>query len=134
MAVGPMLLFPAGYLVPARAADVTSDGPATPIGADETIRPFQIHVPQSQLDDLRRRITDTRWPDKETVERRLSGYPAVTGPGTGSLLGHRVRWRKAEAQLNALPELFTTIDGVDIQFIHVRSRHPNAFTITLTHG
>ncbi|MGO7419968.1 epoxide hydrolase family protein, partial [Rhizobium ruizarguesonis] len=134
MAVGSMLLFPAGYLVPASAADVTSDGPATPIEADETIRPFQIHVPQSQLDDLRKRIAETRWPDKETVSDASQGIQLSRVQDLVRYWGTDYDWRKAEAELNALPEFITTIDGVDIQFIHVRSRHPNALPVILTHG
>jgi hypothetical protein len=134
MAVGPMLLFPAGYLVPASAADATSEGPAKPIGADETIRPFQIRVPQSQLDDLRKRIAETRWPDKETVSDASQGIQLSRVQDLVRYWGTDYDWRKAEAQLNALPEFITTIDGVDIQFIHVRSRHPNALPVILTHG
>lgn len=102
--------------------------------ADESIRPFQVHVPQSQLDDLRRRIADTRWPDKETVGDISQGIQLANVQALVRYWGTDYDWRKAEAQLNALPEFITNIDGVDIQFIHVRSRHPNALPVILTHG
>jgi len=102
--------------------------------ADESIRPFQVHVPQSQLDDLRRRIADTRWPDKETVDDISQGIQLANVQALVRYWGTDYDWRKAEAQLNALPEFMTNIDSVDIQFIHVRSRHPNALPVILTHG
>ena len=101
---------------------------------DRSIRPFKVQVPQAALDDLRRRIADTRWPDRETVDDQSQGIqlaklkPLVEYWGTG------YDWRKAEAKLNALPQFMTTIDGVDIHFIHVRSRHPNAMPLIMTHG
>nr|WP_254699709.1 epoxide hydrolase [Trinickia violacea] len=102
--------------------------------SDESIRPFRVHVPQAQLDDLRRRIVDTRWPNKETVTDDSQGIQLAKVQELVRYWGTDYDWRKAEAQLNALPEFVTTIDGVDIQFIHVRSRYPNALPIILTHG
>jgi hypothetical protein len=102
--------------------------------ADRSIRPFKIEVPQADLDDLRRRIRATRWPDKETGRRPLAGHPADEAAGARSLLGTEYDWRKVEARLNGLPQFVTTIDGVDIHFIHVRSRHPKALPILITHG
>ena len=101
---------------------------------DRSIRPFKAQVPQAALDDLRRRIAETRWPDRETVDDQSQGIqlaklkPLVEYWGTG------YDWRKAEAKLNALPQFMTTIDGVDIHFIHVRSKHPNAMPLIMTHG
>jgi pimeloyl-ACP methyl ester carboxylesterase len=101
---------------------------------DRSIRPFKAQVPQAALEDLRRRIAETRWPDRETVDDQSQGIrlaklkPLVEYWGTG------YDWRKAEAKLNALPQFMTTIDGVDIHFIHVRSRHPNAMPLIMTHG
>jgi pimeloyl-ACP methyl ester carboxylesterase len=101
---------------------------------DRSIRPFKAQVPQAALEDLRRRVAETRWPDRETVNDRSQGIqlskikPLVEYWGTG------YDWRKAEAKLNALPQFMTTIDGVDIHFIHVRSRHPNAMPLIMTHG
>ncbi len=102
--------------------------------ADESIRPFQVHVPQSQLDDLRRRIADTRWPDKETVDDISQGIQLANVQALVRYWGTDYDWRKAEAQLNALPEFMKNFDSVDNQFIHVRSRHPNALPVILTHG
>lgn len=101
---------------------------------DGTIRPFRVNISDEQLVDLRRRIAATRWPDKETVEDQSQGIqlaklkPLVEYWGTG------YDWRKAESKLNAYPQFVTTIDGVDIHFIHVRSRHPNALPVIITHG
>ncbi|TIL46312.1 epoxide hydrolase family protein [Mesorhizobium sp.] len=103
--------------------------------ADErSIRPFKVQVPQAALEDLRRRIAETRWPDRETVDDQSQGIqlaklkPLVEYWGTG------YDWRKAEAKLNTLPQFMTTIDGVDIHFIHVRSKRPNALPLIMTHG
>lgn len=134
MAVGSMLLGSAGYALPVSAADVTPVAAATSASSDESIRPFKIEVPQAQLDDLRKRIADTRWPDKETVNDSSQGIQLQRVQDLVRYWGTDYDWRKAEAQLNALPEFVTTIDGVDIQFIHVRSRHPNALPVLLTHG
>ncbi|RWK54012.1 epoxide hydrolase family protein [Mesorhizobium sp.] len=101
---------------------------------DRSIRPFTVSIPQAALEELRRRIAETRWPDRETVDDQSQGIqlaklkPLVKYWGTG------YDWRKAEAKLNALPQFLTTIDGVDIHFIHVRSKHPNALPLIMTHG
>jgi pimeloyl-ACP methyl ester carboxylesterase len=102
--------------------------------AADTIRPFTVNIPQAEFDDLRRRIAATRWPDKETVADQSQGIqlaklkPLVEYWGTG------YDWRKTEARLNALPQFMTEIDGVEIHFIHVRSKHPNALPVIITHG
>src|SRR3982750_1537562 len=101
---------------------------------DSSIRPFTVRVPQAALDDLRRRIADTRWPDKETVADRSQGAQLANLQELGRYWGDGYDWRKAEASLNALPQFMTTIDGVDIHFIHVRSRHKNALPVIITHG
>ncbi|MEN7531684.1 epoxide hydrolase [Cupriavidus sp. 2SB] len=109
--------------------------PASKVAAgDESIRPFKVHVPQAQLDDLRRRIAATRWPDQETVADESQGIQLARVKSLVEYWGKDYDWRKAEAQLNALPQFVTRIDGVDIQFIHVRSKHPNAMPLILTHG
>lgn len=113
-------------------ASAASVQPAT--RDDESIRPFRIHVPEAQLVDLRARIAATRWPDKETVGDQSQGIELAKVQALVRYWGDGYDWRKAEAKLNALPEFVTTIDGVDIQFIHVRSRHPNALPLLLTHG
>ncbi|CAL8476883.1 epoxide hydrolase family protein [Caballeronia sp. S22] len=113
------------------------DQPSTSTGVvaeDETIRPFQVHVPDATLVDLRRRIVSTRWPDKETVADQSQGVQQAKIQALVSYWGTDYDWRTAEARLNALPMYVTTIDGVDIQFIQVKSRQPNALPLVVTHG
>ncbi len=100
----------------------------------QALRPFRANVPEAALADLRRRIAATRWPDRETVTDRSQGVQLATIQALVHYWGTDYDWRKAEATLNALPEFVTTIDGVDIQFVHVRSRHPNALPLIMTHG
>ncbi|OZI52601.1 epoxide hydrolase family protein [Bordetella genomosp. 4] len=127
-----------GYIQPASAAGTTAL--ATPTAsadannADESIRPFHVHIPQAQIDDLRQRIAATRWPDKETVNDDSQGIQTARMQELLKYWGTQYDWRKAEAQLNALPQFVTKIDGIDIHFIHVKSRNPNALPIILTHG
>ena len=102
--------------------------------SDRSIRPFTVQVPQAALNDLRRRIAATRWPDRETVEDFSQGVQLEKLKPLVQYWGTKYDWRKAEAKLNALPQFVTTIDGVDIHFIHVRSRHPNALPLIITHG
>lgn len=102
--------------------------------ADESIRPFHVNVPEEQLADLRRRIADTRWPDKETVSDRSQGAQLAMLQELVRYWGTDYDWRKVEAKLNALPQFITNIDGIDIHFIHVRSRHKNALPVIITHG
>ena len=104
-----------------------------PVGGD-SVRPFHINVPEEQLVDLRQRIAATRWPDKETVNDETQGIRLAEMQALVHYWGNGYNWRNGEAKLNALPEFVTTIDGVDIQFIHVRSREPNALPVILTHG
>ncbi|MDN6875687.1 epoxide hydrolase [Pseudomonas citronellolis] len=101
---------------------------------DDSVRPYRIEVPQAQLDDLRRRIAATRWPDKETVADASQGVQLARLKALVDYWGNGYDWRKAEAKFNALPQFVTRIDGVDIQFIHVRSRQPHAMPLILTHG
>ena len=101
---------------------------------DRSIRPFKAEVPQATVDDMRRRIADTRWPDKETVPDHSQGVQLARLQELVRYWGTSYDWRKAEAKLNALPQFTTSIDGVDIHFIHVRSRHKNALPIIVTHG
>jgi pimeloyl-ACP methyl ester carboxylesterase len=118
-AVGAAILLPAA----ARAA-----------GEGDAIRPFRINVPEEQLADLRRRVLATRWPDRETVGDRSQGVQLAKIQELVRYWGTDYDWRKAEARLNALPQFMTTIEGLDIHFIHVRSRHPNALPVVITHG
>jgi pimeloyl-ACP methyl ester carboxylesterase len=104
------------------------------VAKDESIQPFSIHVPQGQLDDLRRRIAATRWPDKETVADDSQGVQLATIQKLAAYWATDYDWRKAEAGLNALDQFTTEIDGLDIHFIHVRSAHDNALPLIVTHG
>jgi pimeloyl-ACP methyl ester carboxylesterase len=102
--------------------------------ASNAIRPFRVHVPDEQLADLRRRILATRWPDRETVSDQSQGAPLDKLQQLVRYWGSGYNWRKLEAKLNALPQFITTIDSVDIHFIHIRSKHPNALPVIVTHG
>jgi pimeloyl-ACP methyl ester carboxylesterase len=102
--------------------------------APSTNRPFRVEVPQADLDELRRRIAATRWPERETVPDQSQGVPLAMIQELASYWGTDYDWRKAEAKLNALPQFITEIDGLDIHFIHVRSKHPNALPLIVTHG
>ena len=106
----------------------------SPAAGDTAIRPFQVQVPEAALVDLRRRIAETRWPDKETVTDRSQGNQLAKLQEIVRYWGTDYDWRKVEAQLNALPMFMTEIDGVDIHFIHVNSRHANALPLIITHG
>jgi pimeloyl-ACP methyl ester carboxylesterase len=101
---------------------------------DTTIRPFRINVPEEVLVDLRRRVAATRWPDRETVTDDSQGVPLATMQELARHWATDYDWRKVEARLNALPQFITEIDGLDIHFIHVRSKHENALTLIVTHG
>ena len=98
------------------------------------IRPFRVEVEQEQIDDLRRRIAATRWPTKELVADRSQGVQLAAMQELARYWATDYDWRKAEAKLNALPQFTTEIDGVDIHFIHVKSRHENALPLIMTHG
>jgi pimeloyl-ACP methyl ester carboxylesterase len=100
----------------------------------QPIRPYNIHVSDAALKDLRQRVLATRWPDKETVSDLSQGVKLDKIQALVRYWGTDYDWRKAEAKLNALPEFVTTIDGLDIQFVHIRSRHPNAMPLIITHG
>jgi hypothetical protein len=101
---------------------------------DRSIRPFKAQVPQAALEDLRRRIAATRWPEKETVADRSQGVQLAKLQELVRYWGTDYDWRKVEATLNALPQFITTIDALDIHFIHVRSPNPNALPVIITHG
>src|SRR5712691_7823251 len=101
---------------------------------DVSIRPFKVDIPEEQLTDLRRRIAATRWPDKETVADASQGVQLATMQKLARYWATDYDWRKVEARLNALPQFVTEIDGVDIHFIHFRSKHENALPLIITHG
>jgi pimeloyl-ACP methyl ester carboxylesterase len=99
-----------------------------------TISPFHVHFSDADLDDLRKRIKATRWPDRETVNDGSQGVPLGMLEPLATYWATGYDWRKCEAKLNALPMFVTTIDGLDIQFIHVKSKHANALPLIVTHG
>ncbi len=128
-------------LLSTAAAGIAAAGAASllplPLGAapaGDAIRPFRIDIPDEQLAELRRRLLATRWPDRETVPDQSQGAQLDKLQELVRYWGTGYDWRKVEARLNALPQFATTIDGVDIHFIHVRSRHPNALPVIVTHG
>jgi pimeloyl-ACP methyl ester carboxylesterase len=110
------------------AAEAKTDG-----GAD-AIRPFHVHFPDEALADLKRRIAATRWPERETVSDQSQGVQLATIQKLADYWAKNYDWRKAEARLNDYPQFVTNIDGVDIHFIHVRSKEKNALPILVTHG
>src|SRR5436190_5319810 len=121
-----------GIAVAGAASLLPSQLAAAPAG--DAIRPFRVNVPEEQLVDLRRRIAATRWPDRETVADQSQGVQLARIQELMRYWGTDYDWRRAEAELNALPQFMTNIDGVDIHFIHVRSRHQNALPVIITHG
>lgn len=116
-------------------AVAVAQAPATRQAAEDTsIRPFTVHVPEAKLQDLRRRIAATQWPEKETVADESQGVPLALMQEVSRYWATEYEWRKVEARLNALPQFITKIDGLDIHFIHVRSKHANALPVIVTHG
>lgn len=116
------------------AYPATRQGQALGIKLNVSIRPFKVQVSNAAVKDLRRRILDTRWPDKETVTDQSQGARLSKLQGLVNYWGKNYDWRKAEAKLNAYPQFITTIDDVDIHFIHVRSKEPNALPVIISHG
>jgi pimeloyl-ACP methyl ester carboxylesterase len=102
--------------------------------ASDAIRQFNIDVPQAELDELRRRINATRWPERETVTDESQGVPLAMIQELARYWATDYDWRKCEARLNALPQFITEIDGLDIHFTHVRSKQENALPLIVTHG
>lgn len=115
-------------------ASIASAAHAAPIGVDNSIRPFHVHVAQATLTDLRQRVQATRWPDKETVFDQSQGVQLAKIKDLVHYWGTDYDWRKVEARLNAVPMYVTTIDGIDVQFIHVKSKNPKALPLLITHG
>jgi pimeloyl-ACP methyl ester carboxylesterase len=107
---------------------------ASPPADDTAIRPFHMNVPEATLVDLRRRVKANKWPDRELVSDATQGVQLATMQKLAHYWATDYNWRKVEARLNALPQFVTTIDGVDIYFIHVRSKLPNALPVIITHG
>jgi pimeloyl-ACP methyl ester carboxylesterase len=100
----------------------------------DTIRPFRVSIPEKEIVELRRRIAATRWPTRELVEDRSQGVQLTTLRELARYWSNEYDWRTCEKRLNALPQFTTEIDGVEIHFIHVRSRHENALPLIMTHG
>src|SRR5829696_1174392 len=98
------------------------------------VRPFRVDVPEEDLDDLRRRIEATQWPEKETVEDQSQGPRLATMQALARYWPEEYDWRRCEEKLKALPHFITEIDGLDIHFIHVRSKHEDALPLIVTHG
>lgn len=115
-------------------AGLVSLSPGAHAAEDTTIRPYKVNIPQADLDELRRRVNATRWPDKETVKDQSQGPQQAKLQELARYWGSDYDWRRAEAKLNALPQYLTRIDGLDIHFIHVRSKHPKALPLLITHG
>jgi pimeloyl-ACP methyl ester carboxylesterase len=109
---------------------------ATQRGSEQAdaIRPFHVNIPEAELNELRRRINATKWPERETVADASQGVQLATIQALAQYWGTDYDWRKVEARLNALPNFITEIDGLDIHFIHVRSKHENALPLIVTHG
>ena len=123
-----------GALVMQGTIGSAQTGQSSKTAGSEEIRPFHVSVPQKQLDDLKRRILATQWPDQEIVKDETQGVQLATMQAMAKYWATAYDWRKVEARLNALPQFITTIDGVDIHFIHVRSKQKNALPVIITHG
>ena len=125
-----------GLLAFVAAAGAVSAFPAPLLAGTDggAIRRFRFDIPEAALADLRQRIAHTRWPDRETVEDQSQGVQLGKMQALLRYWGNDYDWRKAEARLSALPQFITAIDGLDIQFAHVRSRHENALPLIMTHG
>src|SRR5258707_13681723 len=133
-ATGGAGLLSAG-MVPIRAQESAKTAPlfVLPTTTNE-VTPFKVHVPQAALDDLKKRLANARWPDKEPVSDWSQGVPLAKAQELTEYWRTRYDWRRVESSLNALPQFRTQIDGLGIYFIHVRSKHENALPIILTHG
>src|SRR5215208_6325342 len=101
---------------------------------DTTVRPFTIEIPEADLDDLRARIAATRFPEKEPVEDASQGVQLATMQALARYWLDEYDWRECEARLNAVPQFITEIDGLDIHFVHVRSKHEDALPVVVCHG
>ena len=112
----------------------TTTSPISVTPADTAIRPFRVNVPEAELVELRRRIAATRWPSQELVADRSQGVQLATIRELTRYWATEHDWRACEAKLNALPQFKTEIDGVDVHFIHVKSRHEDALPLIMTHG
>src|SRR5258706_9226495 len=103
-------------------------------GQGPEIRPFKFTVSDAEVADLRRRVNATKWPEKEWVTDSSDGVPLRTMQNLAKYWATQYDWKKCEAELNALPQFTTEINGLAIHFIHVKSKHPNALPVIITHG
>jgi len=126
----------ASFALATATMPVLADGPSgiATQGAHDTIRPFHVKISDEALADLRRRIHGTAWPDKELVADSSQGVQLALMQKLARYWATDYDWRKVEARLNALPQFITKIDGLDIHFIHVRSKQNNALPMIVTHG
>jgi pimeloyl-ACP methyl ester carboxylesterase len=116
-------------------AHTTATQPDGQQAADKTaVRPFRVNVPEAELSELRRRINATKWPERETVADASQGVQLATIQALARYWATEYDWRRCEARLNAVPQFITEIDGLDIHFIHVRSKHDDALPLIVTHG
>jgi pimeloyl-ACP methyl ester carboxylesterase len=127
----------AALVLPGARAHAENTQPVTKNGAtadNDAIRPFHVSIPNQALVDLRRRVMATRWPEKELVTDKSQGVQLATMQALARYWATEYDWRKCEAKLNSYPQFVTNIDGVDIHFIHVRSKEPHALPLIVTHG
>jgi hypothetical protein len=129
---GETLTFKKGWK--SKGENMTQTSATEQQSAENAIRPFQVSFPEAELTELRRRINATKWPEKEPVTDSSQGVQLATIQKLANYWGTEYDWRPCEARMNALPNFITEIDGLDIHFIHVRSKHENALPIIITHG
>jgi pimeloyl-ACP methyl ester carboxylesterase len=133
LAAGPLGLLDFSRRINAMTHTLTAAPPAT--GGDPTaLRPFRVKFQEAELTDLRHRVKATKWPDRETVSDDTQGVRLATMQALASYWGTKYDWRKVEARLNSFPNFITEIDGLDIHFIHARSKHKKALPVIITHG
>lgn len=133
-ATGIAGIVPAGLRSLSLEESATKDAHFVLPSATKDVTPFEVHVPQSALDDLKKRLANSRWPDKEPVTDWSQGVPLAKAQALVEYWRTRYDWRRVESTLNGLPQFRTQIDGLGIYFIHVRSKHEDALPIILTHG
>ncbi|HUJ82025.1 MAG TPA: epoxide hydrolase N-terminal domain-containing protein, partial [Candidatus Acidoferrales bacterium] len=138
LAAAPFGMMASGNAQPSSGSSAAGAAPApakTGAAADDSsIRPFHVNFPDADLADLRRRVSATKWPERELVTDATQGVQLATTQKLAQYWAANYDWRKVESRLNALPQFITTIDGLDIHFIHVRSKHANALPVIVTHG
>src|SRR3974390_950422 len=132
--ITPEVALPRGRNTGSGVASSPSQQAIKQVADKSAIRPFQVTFPEAELTELRRRIKATKWPERETVVDVSQGVQLATMQALARYWATDYDWRKIEARMNALPQFMTEIDGLDIHFIHVRSKHENALPLIVTHG